>query len=153
MKTTSLMTLGALIGTCLIAGAEENQANPERPARPHGPPPEVVKEFDKDGDGKLSAEERTTMRETIKARMEERRKQMLEKFDEDKDGELSPAEREKAREARRAEMLEKFDKDGDGKLSAEERAAMPKPPGRPGGPKWKRGPNGPAGPEGPPPAE
>lgn len=153
MKTTSLMTLGALIGSCLIASAQDGQQRPDRPKRPHGgPPPELVKQFDKDGDGKLSDEERATMREAHQARMEERRKEMLEKFDADKDGKLSPEEREKAREARKAEMLEKFDKDGDGKLSEEERAAMPKPPARPGGPGGPRGKRGPKGPGGAPPA-
>jgi Ca2+-binding EF-hand superfamily protein len=85
------------------------------------PSPEVVKEFDKDGDGKLNEEER-------KAARDAREKQMLEKYDADKDGKLSDEERKTAREAMRAEhekkMLEKYDKDGDGKLSDEERKAM-----------------------------
>jgi hypothetical protein len=122
MKTTTLMTLGALIGSCLIASAQES---PQRPKRPQGgPPPEVLKEFDKDGDGKLSPEERTAMQEARKAKMEERRKEMLAKYDADKDGKLSP----------------------------EERAAMPKPPKGPGGPGGKRGPKGKPGAGGPPPA-
>ena len=132
--------------------AVQAQDKPERKDRP-GPPPEMLKRFDKDGDGQLSDEERQAMRETLQARMEERRKQMLEEFDTDKDGKLSPEEREKAREAQKAKMLEKFDKDGDGKLSPEERKAMPKPLRRPGGPGGRRGPRGPGGPDGPPPAE
>ena len=140
------MTLGVLVGTCLIASAQDE---PQRPKRQMGPPPpEVVKEFDKDGDGTLSDDERKAMREAMEARMTERRKEMLEKFDTDKDGKLSEEERKNAREAHHAEMLKKFDKDGDGKLSEEERAAMPKHPRRPGGPRGKRGP----GPDGPPPA-
>ena len=145
----SLMTLGTLIGTCLIASAQDE---PKRPKRPMGPPPpEMVKEFDKDGDGKLSDDEKKAMHQAMGARREERHKKMLEKFDADHDGKLSDEEKEKAREAHKAEMLQKFDKDGDGKLSDEERAAMPKPPrkpGGPGGPKGKRGP----GPDSPPPA-
>ena len=142
MKNTSIITLGVLFGFCLTAAAQDENKRPGR----QGPPPEVVKEFDKDGDGKLSDAERAEMRKVMETRMEERRKEMLEKFDTDKDGKLSPEEREKAREANRAEMLKKFDKDGDGKLSEEERKDMPKPMRRPGGPR------GPRGPKGPPPA-
>jgi len=150
MKTKLMMTLGALLGTGMLATAQDQ---PERPKGPHvPPPPEILEKFDKDGDGKLSEEERKAMREAMHARMEERHKEMLEKFDTDKDGKLSPEEREKAREAMKAKMLEKYDKDGDGKLSDEERAAIPKPPRRPGGPHGRRGPGGPGGP-GAPPAE
>ena len=60
MKTTKMMILGALIGTCTFAAAQE-----EKPARPEGggrgmrqPSPEMLKEFDKDGDGKLSDQEK-----------------------------------------------------------------------------------------------
>ncbi len=155
MKTTTLMTLGAMIGTCLIASAQDG---PKRPPRHQGPPPpEILEKFDKDGDGKLSPEERQAAREAHKAMAEERRKEMLEKFDADKDGKLSPEERTKMQEERKAEMLKKFDKDGDGKLSPEERKAMPRPPGGPKGPKGpggKKGPGpGPGGPrpDGPPP--
>jgi hypothetical protein len=142
MKTKSLIAIGVLAGSCLAVQAQDQ---PERKGRP-GPPPEMMKQFDKDGDGQLSEEERKAMREKMQSRMEEQRKEMLEKFDADKDGKLSPEEREKARDAHQAMMLEKFDKDGDGKLSAEERKAMPRPMQRPGGPR------GPRGPQGPPPA-
>lgn len=147
MKTTTIISIGALIGTSLIAGAQDK---PKRQPGERGtPPPAILEKFDKDGDGKLNDEERATMREEGKARMEERRKEMLKKFDTDGDGKLSPDERKKAMEERHAEMLKKFDKDGDGKLSEEERAAMPKPPrgkgeGRPGGRDGKAGkPEGP----------
>lgn len=64
----------------------------------------MLKKFDKDGDGKLSEEEKAAM----KAEMQKRRGE----------GGKGPDA------ARRAEMMKKFDKDGDGKLSEEERAAM-----------------------------
>ncbi|OGV70281.1 MAG: hypothetical protein A2283_00265 [Lentisphaerae bacterium RIFOXYA12_FULL_48_11] len=84
---------------------------------------EMLKKFDKDGDGKLSDEEKTA----AKAAWD---KQMLEKFDKDKDGKLSDEEKEAAKNARKDEMkkkmLEKFDKDKDGKLSDEEKAEMKK---------------------------
>lgn len=150
MKTTILMTLTAMIGSCLIASAQDTPKRGER-QRPAGPPPpEVLEKFDKDGDGKLSPEERKAAREAMQARTEERRKEMLAKYDKDGDGKLSPEERAEMQKDRKAEMLKKFDKDGDGKLSEEERAAMPKRQRRPGGPAGragkgggKRGPGGP----------
>lgn len=119
MKTkVTLFALSSLLAGPL-AFAQDGNPPPERKGPPI--PPEVVKEFDKDGDGKLNEEER-------KAAREAREKQMLEKYDADKDGKLSDEERKTAREAMRAEhekkMLEKYDKDGDGKLSEEERKAM-----------------------------
>ena len=65
----------------------------------------MLERFDKDGDGKLSEEERAAAR----AEMQKRREA----------GGLKGNGAEK-----RAEMLKKFDKDGDGKLSDDERAAM-----------------------------
>ena len=128
------MTLGALIGTCMIISAQDSTSTPQRPNRPHGrPSAEMVKQFDKDGDGKLSDEERKAMHEAGKAKREERQKAMIAKFDKDGDGKLNDEERAAAKAAHEAEMIKKFDKDGDGKLSDEERAAMPKRPGRPGG--------------------
>jgi hypothetical protein len=157
MKKTALMTLSAMIGTCLIASAQDGPKRGER-QRPAGPPPpEVLEKFDKDGDGKLSPEEEKAAREAARERMEQQRKEMLEKFDKDKDGKLSPEERKAAQEHRRAEMLKKFDKNGDGELSDEERAAMPRPQRRPGGPAGrpgreggKRGPGAPPAPPAPP---
>ncbi len=127
------MTLGALLGSCLIATAtapataiaKEAPSNPERSNHPDRPiPPEMMKQFDKDNDGKLSPEERQAMR----AKMEERQKEMLKKFDKDGDGKLSEEERKAMyeemktkMEERRKEMLSKYDADGDGKLSDEER--------------------------------
>ncbi len=46
----------------------------------------MLKKFDKDGDGKLSTEER-------KALMKSRKAEMLKKFDKDGDGKLSAEER------------------------------------------------------------
>ncbi len=160
MKVKPLITIGMLLGSCLFAAAQDGppQDGPkgkDRPKRPHGPPPaEVLKEFDKDGDGKLNEEERKALQEARKGKMEEARKAALQKYDADGDGKLSPDERKKATEERKAEMLKKYDKDGDGKLSKEERDAMPKPPHGPGGPGGRKGKGGPdgEGPKGPPPA-
>jgi uncharacterized membrane protein len=126
-----------LLGTCLIAGA---QGNPDKPGKPHRkgpPPPEMLKKFDKDGDGKLSDEERKAMREA----MQERNKEKFKKFDKDGDGKLSDEERKAMREAHKAEWIKKFDKDGDGKLSEEERKAIPRRPERPVRPAGPKDPN------------
>jgi hypothetical protein len=134
MKTIKALTaLTILLGTCLIAGAE---GKPDKPHR-KGPPPEMLKKFDKDGDGTLSKEEKDAMREAMK----ELHKDKAKEFDKDGDGKLSEAEREAMKEARKAEFLKKFDTDGDGKLSDEERKAMPERPHGPKGPKGK-GPEG-----------
>ena len=52
MKATTLITMGALIGTCTFATAQD------KPKRPDGPkreiPAEMLEKFDTDKDGKLS---------------------------------------------------------------------------------------------------
>ena len=134
MKTTTMLALCAMIGSAAFATAQEKPERPQRPERPDRPhrqgmrpPPEAVKEFDKDGDGKLSPEEAKAFREA-------RRKEMLEKYDADGDGKLNADERRKISEERRAEMIKRYDKDGDGKLSDEERKAMPRFQRGPGAP-------------------
>ena len=123
MKATTLLSIGALIASCTIATAQAPE-RPERPERqnrqPRQVPPAMLKEFDKDGDGKLSEDERTAMRTAMQARAEEQRKALLAKYDADGDGKLGPEEAAKARADRQKEMLEKFDEDKDGKLSPEE---------------------------------
>ena len=101
--------LGMAAALSMAAQAQDGGmegGKPGRPPRRGVPRPEgqmmrpdrgeMLKKFDKDGDGQLSEEEREAMREARKGEME----------------------------ARRAEMLKKYDKDGDGKLSMEEREAM-----------------------------
>lgn len=128
MKTTSMLALCAMIGASSFAAAQDKPKAPERPeGRGMRLPPEILKKYDKDGDGKLSDEEG-------KAAREGRRKEMLEKYDADGDGKITGDERKKMDEDRRSEMIKRFDKDGDGKLSEEERKAMPRFPGRPGRP-------------------
>jgi Ca2+-binding EF-hand superfamily protein len=156
MKTTKLITLGALLGTCVFATAQDK---PKRDL-----PPALLEKFDTDKHGKLSDDERKAMREEMKAQQEKRQAAMLEKYDADKDGKLSDAEKATMKadmEAKRAAILEKYDADKDGKLSpAEIKTARDAgeeipPPGMgrgPGGKDGKRGPGGPGGPGGPPPA-
>ncbi|MAN36419.1 MAG: hypothetical protein CMI21_02155 [Opitutae bacterium] len=78
-------------------------AMPDREGGKKGGPPEgrpsreeVMKKFDKDGDGKLSESERAELRKT----MEARRKEFMAKFDKDGDGKLNEEERKAAMAAR-----------------------------------------------------
>ena len=68
--------------------------------------------FDVDGDGNLSAEERTDARNKIR-----------EKIDTDGDGQISADERSTARSNVREKIREKMDANGDGQLSSDERNA------------------------------
>lgn len=90
----------------------------EMKARQEARKAEMLKKYDKDGDGKLSDEEKKTMREDWAKNHPEAAKRMEEM---------------KARhEAYVADMIKKFDKDGDGKLSPEELQAIPPHHGQPG---------------------
>ncbi|MFC4993047.1 EF-hand domain-containing protein [Rubritalea tangerina] len=101
---------------------------------------EVMERFDKDGDGKLSDEERKEARDAIAKRYGSRgdkmQKELLKRFDKDGDGKLSEDERRELRrswekrkrghsewmeQAKKRFMLQ-FDEDGDGQLSEEEKA-------------------------------
>ena len=140
----------AVMGALTLAGAQQQGGEGGKPhQKPHGPQggdrAEMMKKFDKDGDGVLNEAERTAMREAMGARkggvVGERpsREEMLKKFDKDGDGQLNEEERAAMREAMggrpggpegerpdREEMLKKFDKDGDGQLNEAERAEMRK---------------------------
>ena len=98
---------------------------------------DMMKKYDKDGDGKLSDPERAAMLEDRKAAFEKQRKAMEKEFDKNGDGVLDEQERTALRaemQKRRPrplaaqhfqeQMLKRYDKDGDGKLSPEERKAM-----------------------------
>lgn len=146
MKATKLITLGVLIGTCSFAAAQEGTPAPDAAKPPGGRqqreiPAEILKKFDKDGDGKISADEAKAMREARQA-------EMLKKYDKDGDGKLSDEERKAMQadmEAKHKALLEKYDANKNGKLDPEEmkaaRDAGEEIPmgGRGGGPGGKRG--------------
>ena len=123
MNTTLTMIALALAGS-LAVQAQEPAPEGQRERRPNRQmPPEVLKEFDKDGDGKLNEEEAKAARQARQAKAEEARKKALEKYDTDKDGKLSDEERKVLRadlEAKHKALLEKYDADKDGKLSPTE---------------------------------
>jgi Ca2+-binding EF-hand superfamily protein len=116
MKTNTLIIVATVIGLAGVANAEEGK-RPMRPDNRVDNPEarEMLKKFDKDGDGKLNEEERMAAKEVYKAREEAFKKEMLEKFDKDGNGELSEEEREAAKKERmskheehKKEMFKKF---------------------------------------------
>ena len=117
------LPLATAFSLCLALGlcADEPAEKPAGKSGEHKDGPggfmreEMVKKFDKDGDGKLSDEEKAA----AKTEMEAKRAEMHKEFDKDGDGKLSDDERKAMHEAY---MLKKFDKNGDGKLSDEEKA-------------------------------
>ena len=130
MKKLLIISLTLTFG---IGGlwAEDKPAKRERkPAPQRGTPPNreaILKKFDKDGDGKLSEEEKAEARKSFGGGRQPRPPaELIKKFDKDGDGKLNEEERAALREEgqkRRKEMVEKFDKDEDGKLNEEERKA------------------------------
>lgn len=103
--------------------------------------PELLKRFDKNGDGRIDEQERAAAREQMARGGGPRpgpamREQIMKRFDHNGDGQLDEAERaemEQAREefmqkraeagaALREEALKRFDKNGDGRLDEQERA-------------------------------
>ena len=90
-----------------LAAKPEKKGKGDKPGRPSRE--EMMKKFDKDGDGKLSDEEKAEIRKAMSNRTPPAH--ILEKFDKDGDGKLS--DEEKA--GMRKEIIAKFDKDGDGK--------------------------------------
>lgn len=118
MKKNTLI----LVGMVALGGLSATAA--DRKPFGNGELPEIMKPYDIDGDGKLSAEERQAFQAAVK---EKRQAALLEKFDLDGDGKLSEAELKAAREAarnkieeRRCKRFEELDTDDDGFLSPDE---------------------------------
>jgi hypothetical protein len=106
-----------------LAIAADAKAEDSASGRDGGPP--LLEEFDKDGDGRLSPDERTAAREARQAKR-------IAEFDRDGDGKLSADEQAAARNAEHERRVKRFDTDGDGKLSRQEQMAargQRRPPG------------------------
>ena len=132
MNKLSLTAMLVLVAASLSVNAQEAEAKapatpPQFPPRPRIANPDAIKEFDKDGDGKLNDEERKAMMEARRAQFEKVRAEREKEFDKDGDGKLNDEERKAMMEAIRQrnpnagammdEMIKKFDNDGDGKLN------------------------------------
>jgi HlyD family secretion protein len=92
-------------------------------------PEEIIKQFDKDGDGQLNDDERQAMRAEMQQRSGGQfpafnREEMMKQFDKDGDGELNDEERQ----AMRAEMQQRF---GGGQRGNRERGAPREQPADP----------------------
>ena len=108
---------------------------------------QLMREYDKDGDGRLNEEERAEAVKSIKGKMADLQQMRLKhaegvikKYDKDGDGKLDAGELSEFLEEQRqmfarsrgqrqarqvpADILAKYDKDGDGKLSRQERQQM-----------------------------
>ena len=94
---------------CLTVGLLQNLKKVEKGDRPGRPSrEEVMKKFDKDGDGKLSDDEKAEIHEAMANCKPPAH--ILEKFDKNGDGKLCDEEKAEIRK----QMITKFDKDGDG---------------------------------------
>ena len=110
MKYTCL--LSTLACAAIVSLATSTCAAPPENNDPAARKAEMLKKFDKDGDGRLSDEEKSTLRAEMQNRRgggrdrkqwtPEQRDEMLKKFDTDGDGKLSQEERDTAREAMKA---------------------------------------------------
>ena len=79
MKATTLIALATLLGSSAFVAAQDAPAAPTRPARtPRAPTAEQIKEFDKNGDGKLDETEMKAMQDARKAKYEAMQKANLE---------------------------------------------------------------------------
>ena len=97
----------SIIAAMPILAQDADQAQPSRPEQGQDHRARLIKHFDKDGDGKLSDEEKAEMQRFI----EERRKNR-------------PHAGKEGKRPSREDIIKKYDKDEDGKLSDEEKKAM-----------------------------
>lgn len=119
MKTTPFHLL-ALVTVLLpvAAFAAKDGKRPKKAAAPHDGPAEVLKDFDKNGDHRIDADELPALQRAFSA---------LKNLDKNNNGEIELAEVEKpqppATDDRRARMLAGFkqvDKNGNHKIDADE---------------------------------
>ncbi len=127
----ALMIAGVMVGGMSATRADDPPAQKRRRI-----PPQILQQFDKNGDGKLDEAEKRAIRDSF-----------MKRFDKNGDGKIDEAEKRAAREAfmkrrggpgkdgkgrpgkgrpgrfDRQAILKRFDKNGDGKLDEAERQA------------------------------
>ena len=138
MKTplSLLPALAGLISFSGTAGAQD-VPRPEGGGRGGDWRERMIRDFDKDGDGKLSDEEQKAAREAGE-------KRMMERFDADKDGKLSDTERGKMREDRQKERAARPGNEAVKKVETPKAPDAPKPPDAPEVPDAPKVPDAPA---------
>ena len=94
MKKTLFIILGLALSR-VLAQAADGEAKPAAPPSRE----EIIKKYDKNGDGKLDQEERAAF-------MKDRQAESLKKYDKNGDGKLDEAERKGMAEERRKERDE-----------------------------------------------
>ncbi len=132
MKRLVFAALMAVPALCVHAEEKPKAADADFPQRTNMRA-DLMKEFDKDGDGKLSEEENKARFEAMRQRSPDagkRAEEMVKRFDKDGDEKLNVDECKVMIEAMRPqsagagrwkeEIIKRYDKDGDGKLSEEE---------------------------------
>ncbi|MBK7534929.1 MAG: EF-hand domain-containing protein [Myxococcales bacterium] len=80
----------------------------------------MLKEFDRNRDGKLDDAERAEAHKAMQARRAAAHQQMLTQFDSNRDGKLDDAEREKMMDQKMTEHFQQLDTNRDGMLSPAE---------------------------------
>jgi Ca2+-binding EF-hand superfamily protein len=104
MKKLTLKLIGMLATLSLafvVTGYSGESSDSKAPSK------EALKNYDKDGDGKLSEEEQAARKADIAAKGAATRKANVDKYDTDGDGKLSKEEREAKKAAEAAEKAEK----------------------------------------------
>lgn len=128
MKKILILTLGlALTGICVQAEDEAPASDKTKKAQARYA--EMLKKYDKNGDGKLDEAEKAVMQEENKKR---RDAEVLKKYDKNGDGKLDDAEREAMREdhKKRAQENPRRKEHGD-KEGGSDKIAPPTPPPAP----------------------
>jgi len=130
-KWITAAIVAGLISAGSLQAEEKKKGKGQGKGRPGGEEmrKKMLKQFDKDGDGKLSESER----EAAKAAMQKRGAEMFAKMDKNGDGKLTKDEVP----AERWAHMKKADKNDDGAVTKEELAAAHKERGGRGGPGGK----------------
>lgn len=140
MIRTTILTLALGLALSASSLAQEGGKKKGEDAGKRGPSADVIKQFDKNGDGKLDEAERKAMREARAKKRGEagekgqkgKRGEAGQKGQKGKRGEGAKGKGGEAGDkgkrgqrdgSRRAELIKQFDKDGDGKLNEAERKA------------------------------
>lgn len=133
MKKHPIKTTHITLGLCIAFAITTYAENDCKKHKQHFPTKRILKKFDKDGDGKLNAEEKAAFKEERKKRKAKVKAKITQRFDTDGDGELNQEEQKNAHETMkkerkeiRAAVFKQFDTNGNGQIDKEERKGIRK---------------------------